>query len=135
MEIIGYVDRFSPFEKRDLKIYALITSLLKEIEKGKIPKLFYLTKLIEFLGFKPETTKCSICKRPIEGGEFFIDVENGISICKNCLKEEKRGIIMVDRDIGLFLQNPKREEKFDKNQKEKLYMLISLYLKSIDTKK
>ncbi len=42
---------------------------------------------------------------------------------------------MVDREIGLFLQNPKREEKFYKNQKEKLYMLISLYLKSIDTKK
>ncbi len=129
------MDRFSPFEKRDLKIYALLSSLLREIERKKIPKLFYLTKLIEFLGFKPEITQCSICKRPIGGEEFFIDVENGISICKNCLKEEKRGIIMLDREIGLYLQNPKREEELNKTQKEKLYILISLYLKTIDTKK
>ncbi len=91
--------------------------------------------LVEFLGFKPETTTCSICKKSLDDDYFFIDIENGLSICKNCIKEEKRGIIKVDREIGAFLQHPRREENLKDYQKERLYALISTYLTSLDTKK
>ncbi len=123
-------------EKRDLRLYALLTTLLKEPKEGKIPKLFYLAILIDFLGVKPDITHCNICKRPLTNETyFFIDIENGFSVCKECIKEEKRGIIKVDREIGSFLRHPDKRERLSPEQKERLYMILSLYLKSLDNKK
>ncbi len=133
-EIISYIDRFMPFEKRDYKIYALIISLLKDLEKRSISNIFYLTLLIEFLGFKPDVSHCSICKRPLNDKFFYIDIENGISICKTCLNQEKRGIIEIDRDIGEFLKSPKRENILNRMQRDKLYSIVISYLEHLNVK-
>ncbi len=135
LEILSYIDSFNPFEKRDLNIYALLMSLLKEIEKKSIPKLFYLLKFIEFSGLSPDVKKCNICKRSLIGETFYLDIKNGFSICESCIKNEKRGIIYIEKEIGFFLQNPDRKENLSKSQKDKLYSLISSYLAYHNDKK
>ena len=123
-----------PFEKKDYKVYALVISLLKDLEKDSISNIFYLVMFIELLGFKPDTSQCSICKKPLNDKFFYIDIENGISICKTCLNQEKRGIIEVDKNIGEFLRSPSRRNVLNDIQKDKVYNIAISYLEHLNVK-
>jgi len=136
LEILKYINKFSPFEKQDLKIYGLLLHLIHDLDDNTFSNLLYLVKLIEFLGFKPHLSRCDRCGKELKNLDFYLDIENGVSICRACLKEKKEGIIEVEKEMGIFLEHPQKNESYLTNeQREKLYKLSVTYLENLEPNK
>ena len=131
LEIMGYIDKYTHIGKKDLKIYSLLLRLISELEKSSkdINKAYYLFKMIDYLGYLPQTKKCAICGKNLIGDCFFIDMENGISICNTCYKGRKSGIIKIEKNIGTFINNPVNiENSLNKKEWEFLNIFLKNYL-------
>jgi DNA repair protein RecO (recombination protein O) len=94
-------------EQSNPRLFALLAGSLYALSQKKAPKkvlLFFIYKLLDILGLRPELDSCAVCGAP---SSSYINIAAGGTVCKNCPGEplEKRYIQAI-RDI---LSTPSRE--------------------------
>jgi DNA repair protein RecO (recombination protein O) len=66
----------------DFTIYILQS--IKDAKNEEFVFVYFLLKLISFLGFKPNFSECSVCGKNPGSGHFFFSSEKGTSYCSEC---------------------------------------------------
>jgi len=109
--ILKTLDNFSPFLKKEPKIFALSLKTLEKInslsqEKIDLLKGAFLIKFLAFSGWKPVLDKCLICQNHFLGPKekIFFNFKEGGAICAHCFKKEMP-VDQVSKEDLVFLKN------------------------------
>lgn len=85
--ILELVDKSSPQEEENLKLFLLLEKSLKILSKLDSGFLRFIVafqlKFVSFIGYKPHLDSCVICNKPLVGNLKWSNREGGI-ICKEC---------------------------------------------------
>jgi len=108
--LLSILNGFSPFLKKEPKIFALSLKTLEKInslseEKTDLLKSAFLIKFLAFSGFKPELKKCLICHKLLLENFVFFDFKQGGLICSACQKTKNSDQIKISSEILGILQN------------------------------
>ena len=98
-EMSDNLNSFLPLEQKDLKIWQLLLSFLKNFdnfslncqdscfEKHLFYYYFFLWNFFSALGYKPQLYSCLICKKRLCGNSFWFLTNHGSIVCKDCFRE------------------------------------------------
>ena len=71
----------------DTVFYEFTVTLLQAINFANNPAIvfiYFMLKLISFLGFKPNFDQCQVCENPPSSEYAFFSMENGTIYCQDC---------------------------------------------------
>jgi DNA repair protein RecO (recombination protein O) len=84
---VELLDRLSPEESENAAAYRLIVRILEELNAGGEPGLAlrcYDVKLLEYSGYRPELTLCTIGGEEIRAEDQFFSPARGGAVCPRC---------------------------------------------------
>lgn len=94
----------------DMIFYDFIIVLFDAIKNVKNPEIifiYFLLKLVSYLGFKPNFYECQVCEKKSSSEMFHFSLEKGTIFCRDCV--EDTGILQKiksdDLDLLRKLQN------------------------------
>jgi DNA repair protein RecO (recombination protein O) len=71
----------------DTIFFDFIIEMLNALKSSTDPPvifIYFLLKLVSFLGFKPNFDICQVCEKPLASGYSFFSLENGTIYCQDC---------------------------------------------------
>lgn len=81
------MDRFTIEEEENRSLYTLLCQSLERLESPADPFLvvrYFEVRLLDLLGYRPELSRCVVCREQIEAqNQFFSFLEGGV-ICPKC---------------------------------------------------
>lgn len=133
------IDKFVEENHSAKNIFDLVNITFSAVEAGqnKLLILAFQLKIVEEVGYKPETENCVHCKKKLsEEQNFWDSVEGGI-ICGNCQERYHHGEKITNNAIKLlrFVENNNYNKidklKLPKNIENELDKILSEYIESI----
>lgn len=94
-------------EETDTRLFALLAGALFALDNGAVPTdvfCFFVIKLLDVLGMRPQTEHCVICGAP---AGHKLNLSHGGAVCENCPGEIVPGTYL--EDIRRILQTPSRD--------------------------
>ncbi len=125
--VLSIFDRLVTQEEKDEKIFDLLLSYLRAMDalleadeiKADIFTYGFVFKLLHFLGYGLEMSRCVACSAALRPGENFFDAERGGTVCATCSDLGAKKVRITDETIKfirLFLEN--KLENFGKIRTE-----------------
>jgi len=143
LKIFRFFTRNFSEEEKDEKIFDLLNDFLELLEHsksstpGSIAVEAFWWKLFDFLGHRPETTKCVRCGEKLrEEGRKFFSAERGGIACEKCSAEDG-GLYISSNQIKflrLVFANPLKKIlrlKIDKREISELMKIRLIFYNSI----
>jgi hypothetical protein len=84
---VELLDRLSPEESENAAAYKLIVRILEQLSGGGEPALAlrcYDIKLLEYSGYRPELTVCTVGAEEIRAEDQFFSPARGGAVCPRC---------------------------------------------------
>ena len=141
--VLEFTEKLLPENIPQPRLFNLLIDFLVELEKRKKKYgtlvIGYELKAIKELGYMPELDRCVNCGS--ENNLFFLDVENGGLLCRNCaskLISANNDTLIYEVGLGIidilkyFIRNPLRNlEKIalEPEVLKKLRQIINNYIK------
>lgn len=96
----------------DKKLFTLLRSALATLnafEKKENLKIFnavFTLQAMSLLGYRPEFSKCLLCKSEVQADGCIFSTRRGGLLCHKCFqKHEREGISLKDEDVRLLRQS------------------------------
>lgn len=133
-QISEVLDSLVKGEESDEEVWRLLKEIfnrLNEDKKVKIIYYYFLWKILENLGYKPELYSCLLCHNRLKPEELYFSPREGGMICKNCFKENQDLIqILPDtiKILRLFLEENSKRIKINESVFENLKEVSDKFL-------
>ncbi len=86
--LIDLTEQFTPEEKKNEPVFALLADFLGLIEAGPVTEAilrFFEIRILKLSGYEPVLDRCQICKAPLSGGSCYrFDPAAGGIACGSC---------------------------------------------------
>lgn len=114
--VLGIFDRLVTQEEKDEKIFDLLLSYLRAMDRTSeeneaaldIFTYGFIFKLLHLLGYGLEVGRCVACGAPLKPGENFFESERGGIVCATCAARVGKKVKITDETIKfirIFLEN------------------------------
>lgn len=74
-------------------------------EKGEVRLIFFILKLLDILGYKPEMYQCLTCSQALTPGNNHFDLLNGGLVCADCLAKGRESERLVNNNLLTISDN------------------------------
>lgn len=112
-EIIRWIIQFSPKREKNLELFSLMLTVLKEIENGSKWEnyiLFLKFRVLSISGYLPDIRYCGMCGKDLNGENYYL---KGFILCRNCLSKnsfedlenKKNEFYMIPKGVMNFLNS------------------------------
>ncbi|MFH1643478.1 MAG: DNA repair protein RecO [Patescibacteria group bacterium] len=118
-EIADVADSLIKDQDKDVAIWKLLEITLERLanEDSELIYYYFLWKLLEISGYKPELYSCLLCHNRLKPKGLYFSSQNGGLVCWNCFKEHQGLIeILPDTVKVLRLILEKNSKKIKINQ-------------------
>lgn len=85
--VIEMIDRFTFEAEENRAIYHLLAETMARLDRGDEPFItvrYFEIHLLESLGYKPELSVCTVCRREIKAEDQYFSPQQGGIICPDC---------------------------------------------------
>ena len=85
--VIELLDRFTQEEGENRQLFYLLVDTLGRLNQDEQPETivrYYEVQLLDLLGFRPELTRCVVCRAEIKPEDQFFSARLGGALCPRC---------------------------------------------------
>ncbi|MGV7976536.1 MAG: DNA repair protein RecO [Anaerolineaceae bacterium] len=85
--VIELLDRFTQEEGENRQLFGLLVDTLGRLNQDEQPQTvvrYYEVQLLDLLGFRPELTRCVVCRAEIKPEDQFFSARLGGALCPRC---------------------------------------------------
>jgi len=85
--VIELLDRFTQEEGENRQLFHLLVDTLGRLNQDEQPETivrYYEVQLLDLLGFRPELTRCVVCRAEIKPEDQFFSARLGGALCPRC---------------------------------------------------
>jgi DNA repair protein RecO (recombination protein O) len=115
---VALFEKLVDFENKDEEIFELLCSYLEgmnevakkqdDLEKSRLLYLGFCVKLLDYLGYRIEASKCVIGGCRLEGDRHYFSPKHGGVVCCDCATDEMKMLAITKNSIKImriFFQN------------------------------
>ncbi|MBN2085708.1 MAG: DNA repair protein RecO [Anaerolineales bacterium] len=134
---VELLDRLSPEESENAAAYRLLVRTLEQLSAGGDPALAlrcYDLKLLEYSGYKPELSLCTVCGGEIRAEDQFFSPARGGAVCPRCADraEGRFPVTLAALKVLRHIQRSELEEALQlpvgKSTLEELESILQRYI-------
>ncbi|MBD3300706.1 MAG: DNA repair protein RecO [Candidatus Moranbacteria bacterium] len=132
----GVFDQDNFWEFDYLFNYLMEINRAKSYKKALIYHIYFVLKILDHYGFKPEFKKCIACSKSLKDKKIYYSFRDGAFVCENCLFSDFKNTQIKEFPFSAlkaanFFMNNKAEViyklKLDKNILKALLEIVTLH--------